>query len=103
MTSTRRQGIRLRSLDVAGCGESTRRGKWSLRELPVKIEYFHASKYGNGATVAQEFKTIMSVEDDVVSVHHIRDANPHEMPPADCMYSAPREGWASRSVVCAGS
>jgi hypothetical protein len=45
----------------------------------MKIEYFHASKYGNGAMVAQEFKTIMSVENDMVNVQHIRDAHPPKL------------------------
>lgn len=56
----------------------------------MKIEYFHASKYGNGAMVAQEFKTIMSVENDMVNVPHIRDAHPKAMPPADLyVFSSP--------------
>ena len=56
----------------------------------MKIEYFHASKYGNGAMVAQGFKTIMSVENDVVNVQHIRDAHPKTMPPADLyVFSSP--------------
>jgi hypothetical protein len=56
----------------------------------MKIEYFHASKYGNGAMVAQEFKTIMSVENDMVNVQHIRDAHPKAMPPADLyVFSSP--------------
>jgi len=56
----------------------------------MKIEYFHASKYGNGAMVAQEFKTIMSAENDVVNVQHIRDAHPKAMPPADLyVFSSP--------------
>ena len=56
----------------------------------MKIEYFHASKYGNGARVAQEFKTIMVAEHDVVNVHHIREAHPKTMPQADLyVFSSP--------------
>ncbi len=56
----------------------------------MKIEYFHASKYGNGAKVAEEFKGIMSAQSHLVNVHHIRDAKPTEMPPADLyVFSSP--------------
>jgi hypothetical protein len=68
----------------------TRRGRWSLGEVLMKIEYFHASKYGNGAMVAQEFKTIMGAENGEVNVQHIRDAHPKAMPPADLyVFSSP--------------
>jgi len=46
----------------------------------MKIEYFHASKYGNGAMVAEEFKKQMAGKGVTVNVHHIRDARPKEMP-----------------------
>jgi multimeric flavodoxin WrbA len=49
----------------------------------MKIEYFHASKYGNGAMVAEEFKKQMAAKGVTVSIHHIRDARPKEIPPAD--------------------
>jgi multimeric flavodoxin WrbA len=56
----------------------------------MKIEYFHASKYGNGATVAEEFKKQMAAKGVMVNVHHIRDAKPKEMPPADLyLFSSP--------------
>jgi flavodoxin len=55
-----------------------------------KVEYFHASKYGNGAMVAEEFKKQMAAKGVTVNVHHIRDARPKEMPPADLyLFSAP--------------
>ncbi len=55
-----------------------------------KIEYFHASKYGNGAAVAEEFKNRMADRGVTVDVHHIRDAGPKEMPPADLyLFSSP--------------
>ena len=56
----------------------------------MKIEYFHASKYGNGAMVAEEFKKLMAGKGVTVNVHHIRDARPKEMPPADLyLFSSP--------------
>ncbi len=54
------------------------------------IEYFHASKFGNGAMVAEEFKKQMAAREVAVNVHHIRDARPKEMPPADLyLFSSP--------------
>ncbi|MGB8958064.1 MAG: hypothetical protein WCC00_03515 [Candidatus Aminicenantales bacterium] len=56
----------------------------------MKIEYFHASKYGNGAMVAEEFKKQMAAREVPVNVHHIRDVSPKEMPPADLyLFSSP--------------
>lgn len=42
----------------------------------MKIEYFHASKYGNGALVSEEFEKQMAAKGVTVTVHHIRDARP---------------------------
>ena len=56
----------------------------------MKIEYFHASKYGNGAKVAEEFMKRMAARGVAVNVHHIREARPKEMPPADLyLFSSP--------------
>lgn len=56
----------------------------------MKIEYFHASKYGNGARVAEEFKRQMATKGVVVNVHHVREAKPKEMPTADLyLFSSP--------------
>jgi multimeric flavodoxin WrbA len=56
----------------------------------MNIEYFHASKYGNGAMVAEEFRKRMAARGVAVNVHHIRDARPKEMPPADLyLFSSP--------------
>lgn len=56
----------------------------------MKIEYFHASKYGNGATVAEEFREQMAARGVSVSVHHIREARPAELPSADLyLFSSP--------------
>ena len=49
----------------------------------MKIEYFHASKYGNGATVAEEFQRQMAAKGVTVNVHHVKDIRPKEIPPAD--------------------
>jgi len=56
----------------------------------MKIEYFHASKYGNGAMVAEEFKRQMAAKGITVNVHHVRDARPKEISPADLyLFSSP--------------
>ena len=56
----------------------------------MKIEYLHASKYGNGAMVAEEFSKQMAARGVLVDVHHIRDAKPKELPPADLyLFSSP--------------
>jgi menaquinone-dependent protoporphyrinogen IX oxidase len=44
----------------------------------VKIEYLHASKYGNGATVAEEFSKQMAARAVTVDVHHISAVSPKE-------------------------
>jgi len=56
----------------------------------MKIEYFHASKYGNGAKVAEEFKRQMEAKGVAVNVHHVKDMKPKEIPPADLyLFSSP--------------
>ena len=56
----------------------------------MKIEYLHASKFGNGAMVADEFKKDMDAKGVVVNVHHIHDMSPKELPPADLyLFSSP--------------
>jgi multimeric flavodoxin WrbA len=56
----------------------------------MNIAYYHASKFGNGAMVAEEFKKIMAARGVTVSVQHIRDANPKDLPPADLyVFSSP--------------
>lgn len=56
----------------------------------MNIEYFHASKYGNGAMVAEEFKKQMVANAVTVNVHHIREVSPKELPPADLyLFSSP--------------
>ena len=56
----------------------------------MKIEYVHASHYGNGATVAEEFRKQMSALGVTVNVHHIKRMSPNELPPADLyLFSSP--------------
>jgi hypothetical protein len=56
----------------------------------MKIEYLHASKYGNGATVAEEFSRQMAARGVTVDVRHIREARPKQLPAADLyLFSSP--------------
>lgn len=56
----------------------------------MKIEYIHASKYGNGATVAEEFRRDMAARGVEVEVHHVREVSADAMPPADLyLFSSP--------------
>ena len=56
----------------------------------MNIEYYHASKFGNGAMVAEEFKRLMAAKGITVNVHHIRDIRPKELMPADLyVFSSP--------------
>jgi hypothetical protein len=56
----------------------------------MKIEYLHASKFGNGAAVAAEFKRQTATDGVVVGVHHIREVRPTELSSADLyVFSSP--------------
>jgi menaquinone-dependent protoporphyrinogen IX oxidase len=56
----------------------------------MKIEDLHASKFGNGATVAAEFEKQMAATGVTVNVHHIREVRPTELSPADLyLFSSP--------------
>jgi sulfite reductase alpha subunit-like flavoprotein len=56
----------------------------------MNIAYYHASKFGNGAMVAEEFRKIMATRGVTVSVQHVRDANPKDLPRADVyVFSSP--------------
>jgi hypothetical protein len=68
------------------------------------IEYFHDSKYGNGAQVAEEYKKQMAAKGVAVNVHHIHQAKPKEMPAADLyLFSSPgrmgRPTWGVRRFL----
>jgi multimeric flavodoxin WrbA len=49
----------------------------------MKVELYHASKYGNGVKVAEEFKRLMTVKGNEVNVHHIKDVSVKALPSAD--------------------
>ena len=54
------------------------------------IEYFHASKFGNGILVAGEFKERMAARGVEVNLHHIREVKPKKLPPSDLyLFSSP--------------
>jgi menaquinone-dependent protoporphyrinogen IX oxidase len=56
----------------------------------MNIAYLHASKYGNGATVAEEFKQRLAKRGVTVDVHHIREMSPTKLPPAELyVFSSP--------------
>lgn len=56
----------------------------------MKIEYVHASHYGNGVKVADEFKKDMAANGVAVDVHHIKEVSANELPPADLyLFSSP--------------
>jgi hypothetical protein len=56
----------------------------------MKIEYVHASKFGNGATVAEAFADDMAARGVDVTVHHLDQVNPERLPPADLyLFSSP--------------
>lgn len=56
----------------------------------MTIEYVHASHYGNGAMVAEEFTRQMAARGETVNVHHIKRMSPTELPPADLyLFSSP--------------
>ena len=66
----------------------------------MRIEYVHASRFGNGETVANEFKRQMAAREVAVDVHHVRDVEPERMPAADLyVFSSPgRMGKPIRSM-----
>lgn len=56
----------------------------------MRIEYLHASKFGNGVRVAEEFRRLMAERGVEVTVHHIRHVRPKELLPADLyLFSSP--------------
>ena len=56
----------------------------------MNIDYFHASKFGNGAQVAAEFKRRMGARGVAVDVHHISDVDAADLPLADLyVFSSP--------------
>jgi flavodoxin len=49
----------------------------------MKIELYHASKFGNGARVAEELRRVMEAKGHQMNVHHINDSKPKALPAAD--------------------
>jgi menaquinone-dependent protoporphyrinogen IX oxidase len=66
----------------------------------MRIEYVHASKFGNGAKVAAEFARHMEARGAEVGVHHVREVEAARMPPADLyVFSSPgRMGRPIRAI-----
>ena len=66
----------------------------------MKIEYVHASKFGNGATVAAEFRRLMAAHGIDVDIHDVREVSPKTLAPADLyVFSSPgRMGRPIRSM-----
>jgi hypothetical protein len=61
-----------------------------MEVIQMKIEYYHASIYGNGVIVADEFKRQMTAKGVIVNIHNIRKERQEEMPPADLyLFSSP--------------
>ena len=67
----------------------------------MKIDLYHASKYGNGARVAEEFKRLMVAKGNEVNIHHIGEVSPKDLPPADLyVFGSPTHfGKATGSMV----
>jgi menaquinone-dependent protoporphyrinogen IX oxidase len=56
----------------------------------MHIEYIHASKFGNGVMVAEQFQKRMADRGVDVAVHHVREVAPREMPAAELyLFSSP--------------
>ncbi len=54
------------------------------------IEFLHASNFGDGARVAEEFRRRMAERGATVNVHHIKDVRPEAMVAADLsVFSSP--------------
>jgi flavodoxin len=49
----------------------------------MRIELYHASKFGNGAKVAEEIKRVLEAKGHKLNVHHVKGANPKDLPKAD--------------------
>ena len=56
----------------------------------MKIQYLHASRFGNGARVAEEFRRLMDQCGIEVTVSHVKHADGRRLPPADLyVFSSP--------------
>lgn len=66
----------------------------------MNVAYYHASRYGNGRAVAEEFARAMATRGVEVQVQHVDDADPKHLPLADLyVFSSPgRMGRPRRSA-----
>lgn len=56
----------------------------------MRIEIFHASKFGNGERVAKELQRVLAARGLQANVHRIDEVRPRELPPADLyVFSSP--------------
>lgn len=56
----------------------------------MRVAYYHASRFGNGAKVAEEFRARSVELGATVDVHHIREVDPKDLPYADLyVFSSP--------------
>lgn len=56
----------------------------------MRILYVHASRFGNGATIAAEVAGRLEADGDVVEVRHVDDLTPGRLPRADLyVFSSP--------------
>jgi menaquinone-dependent protoporphyrinogen IX oxidase len=82
--------VRERRPHIPTCALVPERACSTGRIARMKIEYFHASVYGNGMKVAEEFADQMAARGVTVAVHHIKDVTPNDLPPADLyLFSSP--------------
>ncbi len=49
----------------------------------MKVEIFHASKYGNGEKVAAYLQGCLVAKGHQANARHVKDAKPKEVPPSD--------------------
>jgi menaquinone-dependent protoporphyrinogen IX oxidase len=49
----------------------------------MRIEIYHASKYGNGAEVAEELRRLLESRGHQARAQHFKDASPGSLPSAD--------------------
>lgn len=56
----------------------------------MRIEIFHASKFGNGERVAKDLQRVLAARGLQANVHRIDEVRPRELPPADLyVFSSP--------------
>jgi flavodoxin len=67
----------------------------------MKVEIYHASKFGNGEKVAEEIGRLMKAMGNEVGIHHIKEVSPREIALADLyVFGSPtRFGRAPGGVV----